>query len=95
MFRRRKAPQFPRAFFLPSNIEYQSVNPKFNIFIKDATRLGEIYSKLKKYADELYDILERHCLENLGKVLLKDISEIDRIEHDLIKIAKKIKEEQC
>lgn len=74
-------------------IKYSSINPNYTKFYSDALRLRSIYRKLKVYAGELENICERHEINGLSKLLHDDIKTIEKIEHDLIKIATKINKE--
>ncbi len=75
-------------------IPYISSNPDYNMFVQDASRLGEIYLELKVFAGELYEIEQRHEIKGLSQVFEKCIKELDSIEHELIYIAKKINKEK-
>lgn len=76
------------------NIPYTSVNPNYNMFVQDASRLGEIYLELKVFAGELYEIEQRQSIVGLSKIFDKCIKEIDNLEHELVYIAKKISKEK-
>lgn len=75
-------------------IDYTSCNPNYTQFYNDALRLRSIYRKLKVYAGELEDICERHKINGLNKLLRGDIEKLEKIEHDLIKMATKISEDK-
>lgn len=74
-------------------IEYHSINPNYVEFISDAQQLGQIYRDLKEIASKLQTISERHEIDNIGKFLQKEIKSIEIIDHDLIKLATKLKNE--
>jgi len=73
-------------------IDYKSVNPNYLSMIDDAKRMGEIYRELKEIAGDLTAIAERHNIEGLKDLLLDDANTIDKIDHEIIKMAQKIKE---
>ena len=75
-------------------IVYTSVNPNYTKFYSDARKVGEIYRDLKILAGELEEICERHNIDELSKLLHDDILEIEKVEHDLIKVAHKLREEE-
>jgi hypothetical protein len=60
----------------------------------DARRLCEIYIQLKLIAAELQEIEDRHEVNGLGKLLKDDIAKILNIDHDLVKISKKLRDEK-
>jgi len=76
-------------------IEYSSCNPNYLSMINDAKRLGEIYRDLKIISGDLTAIAERHNIEGLKDLLLDDATTIEKIDHEIIKIAKKLKEENA
>jgi hypothetical protein len=64
--------------------------------INDAKRLGELYRDLKIIAGDLEAIAERHKIEELKNLLHDDALAIEKIDHDLVKMASLIKkEEKC
>ncbi|MFH0806088.1 MAG: hypothetical protein V1901_04385 [Patescibacteria group bacterium] len=71
-------------------IDYNSPSINAN-FINDAGRLGDIYIDLKSIAAEILEISERHNLEGLGQLLLDDIEILEKIDHDILKVARKLK----
>lgn len=77
------------------NIDYQSVNPHYLQMINDAKRLGEIYRDLKIIAGDLQAIAERHNIDGLQNLLYDDAITIEKIDHELIKIAQKIYQENA
>jgi hypothetical protein len=76
------------------NIPYESVNFKHKDFCNDAIRLGEIYKELQLILGDLLEIEERHNVNGLGELLKDDILQLETIEHDIIKIANKIRKEE-
>jgi len=73
-----------------AGIPYTSCNPDYQEFRADAIRLNEIYGELKILNGDLEEICERHDLNGLNKLLHDDIKKIEEVEHDLIKMAKKL-----
>jgi len=73
-------------------IDFDSCNPHCGQMINDAKRLGEIYRDLKIIAGDLEAIAERHQIDGLKNLIHKDALEIDKIDHELIRIANKIQE---
>lgn len=71
-------------------IKYNSniINDKF---ISDAEKLGKIYLDLKIIAGDILEISERHNLEGLGELLQDDILALEKIDHDILKLAIKLK----
>ena len=74
-------------------IEYCSINPKVADMLNDAKRLGEIITDLKIIAGDLEGISERHNIDGLKGLLHQEVLEIDKIDHDLIRLAVKIQKE--
>jgi hypothetical protein len=73
-------------------IPYQSCNPNFINFYNDARRIGEIVMEIESSIDELDCILTRHKVGNFTKEQIeKDLKELHEIDHDLISLATKIK----
>jgi GTP cyclohydrolase I len=68
-------------------------NPEDKQLFNDAKRLGEIYRELKVITGDLQCISERHDIKDLHLLLSDDIEKISTVEHDIIKIATKIKHE--
>lgn len=67
--------------------------PEDKQLFNDAKRLGEIYRELKVITGDLQCISERHNIKDLYLLLSDDIEQIEKIEHDVIRIATKIKNE--
>jgi hypothetical protein len=74
-------------------IEYTSCNINYIQMINDAKRLGEIFRDLKIIAGDLEAIAERHKIDGLGTLLHDDALVIEKLDHEIIKMAMKIKEE--
>jgi len=74
-------------------IDYSSCNPNYIQMINDAKRLGEIFRDLKIIAGDLEAIADRHNVNGLKNLIHKDALELEKIDHEIIQIAKKIKEE--
>jgi len=73
-------------------IDYCTVNPHYLEMINDAKRLGEIYVDLKIIAGDLEAIADRHQIDGLKNIIHKKVLEIDKIDHDLIKLANKLRD---
>lgn len=71
-------------------IDYKSINPNYVYFTSDAQLLVQLYKDLQQIAGKLEEISERHDVPGL-KV---DIIELTTIDHDLIRLAQKIREEE-
>jgi hypothetical protein len=74
-------------------IDYCTVNPHYLEMINDAKRLGEIFRDLKIIAGDLEAIAERHQIDGLKDVIHQDVLDLETIDHDIIRLAKKIKDE--
>jgi hypothetical protein len=74
-------------------IDFNSCNPHCGQMINDAKRLGEIYRDLKIIAGDLEAIADRHQIDGLRNLIHKDALKINSIDHDLIRLAQKIKKE--
>jgi hypothetical protein len=73
-------------------IDYCTVNPHYLEMINDAKRLGEIFRDLKIIAGDLEAIAERHQIDGLKDIIHQDALDLETIDHDIIRLAKKIKE---
>lgn len=75
-------------------IAYTSINPNYTQFYSDAIKVGEIYRDLKILEGDLEEICERHNINELSKLLHDDILEIEKVEHDLVRVAHKLQKEK-
>jgi hypothetical protein len=73
-------------------IDYKSVNLNYLSMIDDAKRLGKIFRDLKIIAGDLEAIAERHKIDGLGKIIHLGALQLEAIDHDIIRLAQKIKE---
>jgi hypothetical protein len=73
-------------------IEYSSCNPKHAQMINDAKRLGEIFRDLKIIVGDLDAIADRNNVDGLKFLIHKDALQIEKIDHEIIKIAKQLME---
>ena len=73
-------------------IDYQSINPNYSQLINDAKRLGEIFRDLKIIVGDLEAISERHQIDGLKNIIHKDALKLDKLDHEIIKIAKQMQE---
>jgi hypothetical protein len=77
-------------------IDYKSINPNYITFTNDAQQLVQLYKDLIQIAGKLGEIAQRHNICGLGVALEKAILKINELDHDLIRLATKIREEeQC
>jgi ribosomal protein L7Ae-like RNA K-turn-binding protein len=61
----------------------------------DAKRLGELVTNLNAMADEIYKILDRHNIKTTFKMNIeKTMLDIHCLDHELIKLAKQLKNEK-
>jgi hypothetical protein len=58
----------------------------------DIFRLREIYVDLKEIVGDLQEISERHNLPELNNLFHNDIEKLTNIDHDIIKLATRMKE---
>jgi hypothetical protein len=72
-------------------IDYTSVNPQHALLINDAKRLGEIMVDLRIIAGDLEAIAERHDIDGLKSIIHQDALAIEKIDHELVKIAAQIR----
>jgi endo-1,4-beta-mannosidase len=73
-------------------IKYCSVNPHLVTLQEDALKLSKMYLQLKEMVGIIQEIEERHNLNGLKAkfdVVIKHLSESD---HDLIKLARELKD---
>lgn len=75
-------------------IDYKSCNPNYVEYYTDAQELGQIYRDLKEIAAKLKDLSEKHNIDEIGKFLDREVELIERIDHDLIKLAHRLNEEK-
>lgn len=73
-------------------IPYQSCNKGYLQFTRDVERLGQIFRDLKIIAGDLQAIAERHDINGLKDLLTDDAKAIEKIDHEIIQIAQKIKD---
>lgn len=72
-------------------IDFVSQNENYLVFEKDAFRLRDIYCQLKEIAADLYNIEERHGVDGLAKILQDTIDRLEEVDHSIMKLAYKIK----
>ena len=75
-------------------IEYTSCNPNFVTFTNDVQKLGQLYKDLIDIAGQLAEISQRHNDCGLNVALEKAIASISEIDHDLVRVATQIREEE-
>jgi hypothetical protein len=73
-------------------IEYFSCNPKYITMLNDAKRLGEIFLELKIIAGDIEAIADRHKIDGLKNLFHKDAIILSNVDHDIIRLAQKIKD---
>jgi hypothetical protein len=72
-------------------VDYKSKNDAKLPFVKDAKRLGEIFIDLHIISGELKCISERWNVPEIHKALEDDIVLLENVDHDICKLAYKIK----
>ena len=70
-------------------VEYHS--PNCTKIIGDACRLADIYIELKQIIGELKELEISYEIKGIGKLLEDDIEALDKIDHDIIKLAYRLK----
>lgn len=75
-------------------IDYCTVNPHYLQMINDAKRLGEIIRDLKIIAGDLEAIADRHDIDGLKNLIHEDALQIEKIDHEIVKLAKQIKDKE-
>lgn len=76
-------------------IDYSTINPHYKEMMNDAKRLGEIIWELNSLIHDLDAIFARHNIElKLKNILIKDLENLHEIDHDLVKLSNKIKNEK-
>jgi len=76
-------------------IYYKSVNPNYITYTNDAQQLLQLYRDLIEISAKLKEISERHDIPELKQMLQFDVETLTKIDHDLIKLARKLKEKEC
>lgn len=76
-------------------IGYLPCNPKYAHLIDDAKRLGDIFRDLKILAGDLEAISERHQIDGLKDIIHTEALELEKIDHEIAKIAQHIKKQSC
>jgi hypothetical protein len=74
-------------------IDYSSCNSNYIQMVDDAKRLGEIFRDLKIIAGDLEAIAERHQVDGLKNIIHRDALQIEKIDHEIIKMAEKIRKQ--
>ena len=72
-------------------IDYKSVNPNYINFSNDAQLLAQLYKDLQQIAGKLVEISDRHDIPELKEMIKFDIDQIESVDHDLIRLAKRLK----
>lgn len=75
-------------------IQYKSINPNYTVFYEDSKKLADIYNQLKAIEDKLIFICDRHKIEGIENIFKDDLELIEKVNHDLIKVAKKFIEDE-
>jgi hypothetical protein len=73
-------------------ISYESKNPHYQTFVDDAIKLGCIYRDLKIMIGEIHDIEIRHGINGIKEKLEEIIKVLDETDHQIIRLAKQLKE---
>jgi len=74
-------------------IEYCSTNPHYITLQEDAIKMGKIYRNLKETIGILLEIEDRHDLKDLRNKINVIVKELDKADHLIIQVAKKLKVE--
>lgn len=69
---------------------YESINPHFRSFLDDAIKLGCMYQDLKTMIGDIMDIEDRHGLNGIKVKMDEVIKELDRADHEIIKLARQL-----
>lgn len=75
-------------------INYKSCNPNYVNFTNDAQLLVQLYKDLQQIANKLDDISKRHNIPCLTEIIRYSIEEIEKIDHNLIRLASEIRKEE-
>ena len=73
------------------DIPYESKNLHSQSFRDDAIKLGCIYRDLKIMIGEIHDIETRHGIDGIKEKLEEIITELDNLDHQIIKLAKELR----
>jgi len=73
-------------------IPYKSCNPNYVEFTNDAQELVQIDEDLKTIVDKLNMLEERHKIDGLAEPLEKAIIELGKIDHEILRLSRRIKE---
>jgi hypothetical protein len=73
-------------------IDYCSVNPACITLMEDAKKLSKMYLQLKEMIGIIQEIEDRHELNGLKKEFDKLIKILDRQDHVVIQLARKLTE---
>jgi len=75
-------------------IDYQSHYLKYGEHYSDAKKLVELCHKIEEVIRELERIETKHKINGIGKCIHFDSEQLLKVDHDIIKIAKEIKEKE-
>jgi len=76
-------------------IPYKSCNPDYVYFAEDAAKLGEYCQTILSLIDKIDIILCKHNITSeFRDKINKEIADLNILEHDLIKLATEIKNEE-
>jgi len=73
-------------------INYCSINPHYVTLKEDIQKMSKIYLQLKEIVGIIKEIEERHELNGLREKFELLIRELDEADHDIIKLARKLRE---
>jgi soluble cytochrome b562 len=73
-------------------ISYCSTNPHYVTLIEDVKKMSKIYLQLKEIVGIIKEIEERNELNGLRERFEVLIKELDEADHDIIKLARKLRE---
>ena len=75
-------------------IDYKSVNLNYLSMIDDAKRLSIIFRDLKIITGDLEAIADRHEIDGLKDIIHKEALDLEKIDHEIIRLAQQIKDEE-
>jgi hypothetical protein len=73
-------------------IDYCSTNPHYVTLKEDIIKMSKIYLQLKQTIGIIKEIEDRHQLNGLKEKFEEIINHLDSIDHDLIRLARQLKE---
>jgi hypothetical protein len=75
-------------------LDYCTSNPHVLEMIDDAKRLSIIFRDLKIITGDLEAIADRHEIDGLKDIIHKEALDLEKIDHEIIRLAQQIKDEE-